>query len=1009
MRSKNLLIHFLQALVLINLILATNYTNIDAFAQSAGATTSSITGVLTDPDTALIANATIVAKNIDTNFSRETTSSENGFFTLSQLPPGSYEITVTANGFKTQVLRASLTLGITTRLDFVLTLGGQQEVVDVTDTSNLLLEEGKTESSTNIDRARIASLPLNRRNFLDLSLTTARVTADRLPLQGVTATSGLSVNGQPARFNNITIDGLDNNDNSSGSVRSIFSQDAIQEFQVVSDGYSAEFGRALGGVINIVTKGGSNDLHGSLFSFIRNDETSAKDTFSTLEPDYRQYQFGATLSGPIKRDRALYFTSFERLSIAQNFIVTVADDTVKAIKKQGFVISNGPVASSVASTSFLARTDFRITPNDTLYMRYNFGGTYNGALEPFGGLIAETNGGVQRLTDNTFAISNTYINPSSNFINETRFLFNRRDQDVDALEAGPQVRLLAPEGRVTFGRSTFLSQIRLFRTFQIIDNVTLTKGRNSIKFGVDFVYLQTPVNRTSLPIFAGGFASFTPIDFRAATGNPLLVFSGIQAFDPAQRTPLQTVFLNSLALIAPSRFPGFPAGVPLASLSLPTGYIQGFGDPRVGVNNRTLSLFLQDDIKVNSDLLIKVGLRYDRIDTDAVPKNNGNFSPRIAFSYKSNKLAGLRLRGSYGLFFGIPSLGLPGAVILTTTKKFQIFTLPFPFSVLPYRLPGHKFPESTSLPTGVPVIPQLGRVFVFTPNLRNSYSQQVSFSIDKQIKNNTAITISYDFIRGIKIVAQRNLNPVVRPIVGDAIGSIITGRVDPTQGEILQFESAFDSDYHATTISLTQRFSKKFTMLAHYTFSKALDNFSDFRSELQETVNPLRPGDERGFSIQDVRSRFVMSGVYDTGKTSSLLLRDFQLSTIVTLNSGRSYNLLAGVDLNRNGDNPPGDRPLVGNTSIARNAGITPGFANVDFRLTRGVDIQEHYKLQGFVELFNLFNRVNISDFDRTYSPDAQGNFGLPARDGSRFIVPRDRFRNAFSPRQIQFGLRLSF
>src|SRR5690242_17924645 len=137
-----------------------------------------------------------------------------------------------------------------------------------------------------------------------------------------------------------------------------------------------------------------------------------------------------------------------------------------------------------------------------------------------------------------------------------------------------------------------------------------------------------------------------------------------------------------------------------------------------------------------------------------------------------------------------------------------------------------------------------------------------------------------------------------------------------------------------------------------------------------------------------------MSGVFDTGKTSNALLRDFQLSTIVTLNSGRPYNLLAGVDLNRNGDNPQGDRPLVGSNSIARNAGLTPGFANVDFRLTRGVEIQERYKLQGFVEIFNLFNRVNISDFDRNYSPDAQGNFNLPARDGGRFIVPEDRYRN---------------
>ncbi|KAF0248323.1 MAG: ferrienterochelin and colicins outer membrane receptor, partial [bacterium] len=309
MYKKNLLIHLLKGLILVNLVLSTNYinaTSFQVFAQSAGSTTASLTGLLTDPDTAAIGKATITAKNIETNFSREIISDENGSFTFSQLPPGNYEITISATGFRTQAIQANLALGITTRLGLILSIGGQQEIIEVI--ANNLLEEGRTESSTNIDQKIINSLPLNRRNFLDLSLTTARVTADRLPAQGVTTTSGLSINGQPARLNNITIDGLDNNDGLTGSVRSTFSQDAIQEFQVVSDSYSAEFGRAIGGVINIVTKSGTNDLHASLFGFIRNDETSAKDTFSSIEPNYNQYQFGSTLSGPIKKDKALYFT-----------------------------------------------------------------------------------------------------------------------------------------------------------------------------------------------------------------------------------------------------------------------------------------------------------------------------------------------------------------------------------------------------------------------------------------------------------------------------------------------------------------------------------------------------------------------------------------------------------------------------------------------------------------------------------------------------------------------------
>jgi len=197
-------------------------------------------------------------------------------------------------------------------------------------------------------------------------------------------------------------------------------------------------------------------------------------------------------------------------------------------------------------------------------------------------------------------------------------------------------------------------------------------------------------------------------------------------------------------------------------------------------------------------------------------------------------------------------------------------------------------------------------------------------------------------------------------------------------------------------------------VLAHYTLSKTIDDFIDFRVDQEGSValDPLRPRNERSLSLQDVRNRFVLSGIWALDYTKNPLLRDFQISSIVTLESGRPYNLLAGVDLDRNGDNLfPGDRP----DGISRNLGITPGYANVDLRLTRSISIKERYRFQGFVEAFNLFNRVNISEISRIFPPDAQGRFTLPPKDGSRFIATRDRYRNAFSPRQFQLGFRLTF
>ncbi|MBK7994726.1 MAG: hypothetical protein IPK14_15490 [Blastocatellia bacterium] len=240
---------------------------------------------------------------------------------------------------------------------------------------------------------------------------------------------------------------------------------------------------------------------------------------------------------------------------------------------------------------------------------------------------------------------------------------------------------------------------------------------------------------------------------------------------------------------------------------------------------------------------------------------------------------------------------------------------------------------------------------------------------------------------------------------GDGVGSAVTGRVDTTRGDVFEFASAYDSYYNGLTISLNRRVLNNFGFIASYTFSKAIDNFIDIRNELQQTVDPLNLEGERGLSLQDVRSRFVFSGTWDLNYTQNPFLRDFQVSSIINLESGRPFNLLAGQDLNLNGDNPPGDRPA----SLARNSGLTPGFAKVDLRVTRSITFKESYKLQLFFEGFNIFNRVNISDVNPIFPQNPDGTFNLPAKDGNRFVATPDRFRAAFAPRQFQFGMRFAF
>ncbi len=979
-----------------------------ALAQSSGSTSSAITGQVIDGQKSAVSSATLTIKNIATNFTREIIPNSDGSFSFRQLPPGNYQLTVQAEGFATQVIPITLVLGTTSLLDVELALGASTQVIEVLANS---VVEGKTEGSTNVDRTTIEKLPINRRNFLDFSTTAARVVSDGGAI-GATATSGLSFNGQSGRFNNVTIDGLDNNDSGSGSVRATFSQDAVQEFQIISDNYSAEFGRALGGVVNIVTRGGTNDYHGGLFFFNRNDETSAKEPFSDINPEFRQYQFGAVLGGPIKKDKAFFFTSFERLTIKQNTIVTISDNVVAAARRQGFSdVQNGPRPFSIGTTTLLARADFRLNPEDSLFVRYNGGFSFNSGFDPFGGLTDYSNSGRQSLDDNTLAVNNVYLNTGLNLVNETRFLFTVRKQDDFPLDPGPQVRITTDDGVNTFGRSSFLPQPRDQRFYQFVNNLSLTRGRHQFKFGGDLFITDPPEGKSALPFIPGGLAVFGPLNFTALTGIPNLPsFTALEAFDSNLRSPTQLAFLTAAAALLPNLAPGLPANLPLAQLSLPTAYTQGFGDPNVVIKSKFFAAFAQDDFKVRRNLLIKAGIRYDLNRSRFVPKNNGNVSPRLAFSYSPTKFTNLRLHASYGLFFAVPVTGVAVGVNLLSTGRVKVPVIPFPFSIIPFSLPGRKFPDSFTLPPGVSLVPQLSQTTTYEPNLRNSYTQQVNFGVNYFLKNKYALSVDYDFVRGIRLFSTRNINPVVRP-TNSLTDSLINGRVNTSQGDIQQFESSFDSYFHALTISVNKRFDQRFSVLASYTFSKLIDNVLDFGTLSREVVNPLNIAQERGLGVIDTRSRFVVSGILDLGYKKNVVLNGLQLSSIVTLTSGKPYNLLAGVDLNRNFDNPPGDRPLQNGASIGRNTGITPGFANVDMRLTKIINIKENYRLEGYIEGFNLFNRVNIdpSAIARVFMPDAQGNFNLPAKDGGRFIVPRERFRGAFAPRQIQFGFRFSF
>jgi len=986
-----------------------------AFAQ-AGATVASIEGVVADETGAQIGGATITAKNLGTNTALEVTSNEDGSYIFPALTPGNYEIKVSAAGFTTQIAKLPLALGTVVKAKVTLKIESGQDIIEVKADANVNQQE--TASVSNIDNARIDNLPINTRDFLNFALTSPRATADRTAAAvGISKSSGISFNGQSGRFNYVTIDGVDNNNVYAGGVRTTFSQDAVQEYQVVSDSFSAEFGRALGGIVNIVTKGGTNDIRGSIFFINRNDAIAAKNPFAPFKSEFKQYQFGATLSGPIKKDRVFYFTSFERRSIKDAAFVNFPDRIIASAQRLGYITQNGARPFSFDETSFLGRVDIPLGNADKLYIRYNYAGRYDGFFEPFGGVKSEEGGDKELTNDNSLAIANTYISAKLNLVNETRFLYNHRNFSTLGTGDLPNTQVIDTTGKYTFGNSIGSMLAYTENSENIVDNVTLNRGNHLFKFGVDYDHHVLP--ETVAP-FQFGLTLFAPLNF----GPMAPPISGLEAFDPSLRSPAQRGFLTFLSgLFSGGVVPGFPPGVPLADLPLPAFYGQLFGDTHLELVKTSFSTFAQDDWKIRPNLMFKYGVRYDLSRERFVPDNNGNFSPRIALAYSPTQK--INIHASYGMFFSsLFLLQTSGAYF--RSGAVNIDNIPFPFSVFPYSLPRHRFPLLTGAgQTPGPVIPQFGLTFEFDPNLKTFYTQQSTLGIDYAIDNNTKISVNYTYVRGNRLFGERNNNPVINPVPNDPTSSQLFGRPNPTRGSVFLTTAAGDSYYHGVTISFDRRFANNFTFLAHYTLSKAIDNVSDLRPDLVDgPAFPLNLDQERSLSAQDARNRFVASGLWNLPGGKNAFTRDFQLSTIITLESGTPYNLQSGVDLNGDGDFPPTDRPFANGTiytgfstngapipEIGRNTGVKPGFASVDVRLTRAVTIKERVRIQAFVEAFNLFNRVNIKDLNRVFPPDAQGKFNLPANNGQngRYVTPKERETVSFNPRQFQFGFRFSF
>ena len=980
------------------------------FAQRS--TAADIQGTIRDQSGAVLPGVTVTATATATNQSRSTVTDKQGRYYIGALQPGVYTIAADLSGFvphKRTGLR--LVIGQLAELDFILRAGAAEAisvsarapVVDTTETS----------VSTVVGQEQIDSLPTNGRNFLSFSVITPGVTTDRTPQQGASATSGLTFGGQRARSNNIMVDGVDNNDPIIGAVRATFSQEAIQEFQVLTNSYSAEFGKASGGIVNIITRSGSNEPTGNAFEFFRNKSLNSKSHFEKFDifgnsinqdkAPFRQNQYGFTLGGPIRRDQTFYFVSGENLHTDTSNFVTINRDAAAALIASGFPVDLGNVPYSVKSRAYLMKLDHQWRQAHSLTARANYASLLNENIEPFGGIVARSRGASQDRKDWALAISETDA-VREGWINELRGQYARENQMIESLDpncggpcndnlkGGPTLEII---GTASVGRQRFTPQPRRNQRYQLKDSISFYNGTHSAKAGFDFNDVHTSF--TALPLHFGGRYIFQALPAVPALGLPAFP-TGLDAFKYC------------------------PPGVTPPNCGIPAAYVQGYGRTGASYNDPDVALFAQDDWSATSKLILKLGLRYQRQFlynipytvsipgggkyTYKIPQDKNDWGPRLGLSYDPAGNGKSSFHAAWGIFYDNQILANAqiGNGINGAADGVRTLVLRFPSSIGAWRMPGHKLAE--------PATPYPSLVISPDPNLQTPYAQQAAVGYDRAIGSVLSVSADALYVRGHHQLGTIDYNPVV-PSLGPGRRPNDINGVAGTSASVLQYTSFGETWYKGLTFTLNKRLSSNYQFLLSYTLSKAEDTSTDFQSAFivmnngrGRDPNNLKglpigfdPKSEKGTATQDQRHRLVLSGLYQ-------FPWQVQFSTILTAASGRPFTPLAGADLNgdRDGGAFPSDRARTNHldpaTSVKRGSERMKGQFIVDTRLSKRFTFGGHKAVEGILDVFNLLDHTNYTEINNIFGSGDFPGTALPAYG---------KYTEALPGRQMQLAVKLIF
>jgi outer membrane receptor for ferrienterochelin and colicin len=1013
-----------------------------SFSQTAGGV-GGINGVVLDPTGGAIPRAEVSVDNELLGVHRKISTTAAGVFNAPGLVPSSgYQVTVNAAGFAPYTTKdITLLVGQNVNVNASLQVASASTRVEVS--SGAPVVEIKTDVSQNVTQAQIDNLPINGRRVDSFVLLTPGVAPD--------GTFGLlSFRGIPGG-NNFMTDGNDTtetfyNENAGRTrIPTQISQDAVQEFQVLSDAYSAEYGRALGGVVNTVTRSGTNDFHGTGYWFFRNRTLDAQDPFAPFNPKESRHQFGGSIGGPIVKNKLFYFFNTEEqlrdFPLVSSLISPSAiNGTTRTWTGCGVASGGVPAASAQQCAAInnilnrffttlprtadqqtgLGKIDWRPTDKNSFSISFNYqhfnspDGVQTGAAVTSGGAL--NSNGIDDVQNRYARAAWTYI-AASNVVNEARFGWFK-DRQADFLDP----KLLDPTygglsvsvNGVSIGSGNYLPRIQPSESrFEYADTLSWTLGKHALKFGVQFLNTEDYTNQ-------------------------LLSGNGSYSYGNA----------NAFAL----DYSGNTAGTKEY-----TSFQQAFGRRDVDAVMKDLDFFAQDEFRITPKLTLYAGLRYEHTflpkppitnpdypQTGRIPGYDLNFAPRLGLAWNLDDKT--VIRSGYGIFYA----RYPGAMInsMFTTNNLYQQTLTLQTSQASQLASAPIFPNLLPAPSGTPGAATVGFA---DDNLRTPYSQQADFAIQRSIGAGTSVTVSYLWSRAAEMFTVRDLNLPVVPThsitynildtSGAMVGTfktpvyLVSDKFDPRYSRIIGVDNGGNSYYNALAVQVQRNFLHGFQGSLAYTWSHAIDdNMGSAGGNLFLGNNPpssLFNGDYKnnhGDSSLDLRQRLVINWIWAptlTSRTdwaSKLLINNWQLATITTIATGQPLTESLGVSnpltaaqvtslglpsnlaftSTVNGFGGSSQVPFFGINTLR-----LPNLYHVDARLSKIIPVTERFKATLNFEVFNLTNTIAYTGLtSRAYT--ANGLNISPAA-GLGTPTASSGFPDGTNARRAQVSIRLEF